>query len=160
MRNNGFFLVNFIIKTNQNEKPIFPPSASSDFLCLCLFIRLNLLLLQIQVQYQKLIHPPFLLPCIRSWLLPALPVMVKVEKSLALSKVKMSEWSSYSPEKQASKAEDMCKMVTKGKMPTKGFLKDHPEATLTPEQIATICNWSADSIRKITVITLYDCGSC
>ena len=64
-------------------------------------------------------------------------------KGLALSKVKMSEWSSYSPEKQASKAEAMCKMVTKGKMPTSGFLKDHPEAKLTQEQIATICNWSA-----------------
>ncbi len=68
-------------------------------------------------------------------------------KSMALSHVKMSEWSSYSPEKQASKAEDMCKMVTKGKMPTKGFLKDHPEAELTPEQIATICSWS-ESLNK------------
>jgi cytochrome c553 len=65
-------------------------------------------------------------------------------KAIALSKVKMSEWSAYSPEKQASKSEDMCNMVTKGKMPTKGFLKDHPEAALTAEQIATICNWSAE----------------
>jgi mono/diheme cytochrome c family protein len=65
-------------------------------------------------------------------------------KGMALSKVKMSEWSSYSPEKQASKAEAMCKVVTKGKMPPSGFLKDHPEAKLTPEQITTICNWSAD----------------
>jgi cytochrome c5 len=65
-------------------------------------------------------------------------------KSLALSHVKMAEWSSYSPEKQASKSDDMCKIVTKGKMPPKGYLKDHPEAALTPEQITTICNWSAD----------------
>jgi mono/diheme cytochrome c family protein len=68
-------------------------------------------------------------------------------KAMALSHVKMAEWSSYSPEKQASKAEDMCKMVTKGKMPPKGFLKDHPEAVLTPEQIATICSWS-ESLNK------------
>jgi cytochrome c553 len=68
-------------------------------------------------------------------------------KSMALSHVKMSEWSSYSPEKQASKAEAMCKMVTKGKMPPKGFLNDHPEAKLTPEQITTICNWS-ESLNK------------
>jgi hypothetical protein len=65
-------------------------------------------------------------------------------RAMALSHVKMSEWSSYSPEKQASKAEDMCKMVTKGKMPPRGFLKDHPEAKPTAEQIATICNWSAE----------------
>lgn len=68
-------------------------------------------------------------------------------KGMALAKVKMSEWSSYSPEKQASKAEDMCKEVTKGKMPTSGFLKDHPEARLTQEQIKTICDWSA-SLNK------------
>jgi hypothetical protein len=68
-------------------------------------------------------------------------------KGMALSHVKMSEWSSYSPEKQASKSEDMCKIVTKGKMPPKGFLKDHPEAVLTPEQIATICSWS-ESLNK------------
>jgi cytochrome c5 len=68
-------------------------------------------------------------------------------KGMALSHVKMSEWSSYSPEKQASKAEDMCKQVTKGKMPPKGFLKDHPEAQLTKEQIATICDWS-ESLNK------------
>ena len=68
-------------------------------------------------------------------------------KGMALSKVKMSEWSSYSPEKQAGKAEAMCKMVTKGKMPPSGFLKDHPEAKLTPEQVTTICNWSA-SLNK------------
>jgi len=65
-------------------------------------------------------------------------------KGMALAHVKMAEWSSYSPEKQADKAEAMCKMVTKGKMPPKGFLKEHPEAKLSPEQIATICSWSAD----------------
>lgn len=64
-------------------------------------------------------------------------------KALAQAKVKMEEWDSYSPEKQAAKAEDMCNMVTKGKMPPKGYLKDHPEKALTPEQIQAICDWSA-----------------
>jgi mono/diheme cytochrome c family protein len=68
-------------------------------------------------------------------------------KGMALAHVKMAELGTYSPEKLASKAEAMCKMVTKGKMPPKGFLKDHPEAQLTPEQVATICNWS-ESLNK------------
>lgn len=68
-------------------------------------------------------------------------------KGMALARVKMSELSTYSPEKLAGKAEAMCKMVTKGKMPPSGFLKDHPEAKLTQEQIATICDWSA-SLNK------------
>jgi mono/diheme cytochrome c family protein len=68
-------------------------------------------------------------------------------KSMALAHVKMAELGTYSPEKLASKAAAMCKQVTKGKMPPSGYLKEHPEAKLTPEQIATICNWSA-SLNK------------
>jgi mono/diheme cytochrome c family protein len=65
-------------------------------------------------------------------------------KGMALAHVKMAELNTYSPEKLAGKAEDMCKIVTKGKMPPKGYLNDHPEAKLTPEQVNTICNWSAE----------------
>ena len=65
-------------------------------------------------------------------------------KGMALARVRMSELSTYSPEKLAGKAEAMCKMVTKGKMPPKGFLNEHPEAKLTQEQVATICDWSAE----------------
>jgi mono/diheme cytochrome c family protein len=68
-------------------------------------------------------------------------------KGMALAHVKMAELDTYSPDKLASKAEDMCKMVTKGKMPPKGFLNDHPEAKLTPEQVAAICSWS-ESLNK------------
>ena len=68
-------------------------------------------------------------------------------KGMALAHVKMAELSTYSPEKLAEKAEAMCKIVTKGKMPPKGYLNEHPEAKLTQEQITTICNWSA-SLNK------------
>jgi mono/diheme cytochrome c family protein len=63
-------------------------------------------------------------------------------KSMALAHVKMQEWEKYSADKQADKAEAMCNMVKKGKMPPKGYVKDHPEAALTDAQIATICKWS------------------
>jgi mono/diheme cytochrome c family protein len=68
-------------------------------------------------------------------------------KGMALAHVKMAELNTYSPEKLAGKAEAMCKMVTKGKMPPNGYLKEHPETKLTPEQIATICSWS-ESLNK------------
>jgi len=38
---------------------------------------------------------------------------------MALMHLNLSNWDKYSPEKQASKAKDMCKMVTKDKMPPK-----------------------------------------
>jgi mono/diheme cytochrome c family protein len=68
-------------------------------------------------------------------------------KAMALSHVKMQDWDGYSSEKQAQKAAAICKMVTKGKMPPKGYLKNHPDAALTQDQIQKICAWS-ESLNK------------
>jgi len=65
---------------------------------------------------------------------------------MALAHVNLSNWDKYSPEKQASKAEAMCKMVTKGKMPPKKFKESHPEGVPTPAEIKTICDW-AESLK-------------
>jgi hypothetical protein len=63
-------------------------------------------------------------------------------KGMALSRVNLTKWDSYSPEKQADKAKAMCNMVTKGKMPPKGFKADHPDAVPTSEDIKIICDWA------------------
>ena len=63
-------------------------------------------------------------------------------KGMALSRVNFSNWDKYSPEKQTQKAEAICKVVTNRSMPPKGFVKSHPDAALTQEQIASICAWS------------------
>jgi cytochrome c5 len=68
-------------------------------------------------------------------------------KGMAMSHVNFSKWSEYTPEKQASKAESICKVVTKGSMPPKSFKKDHPEFVPTEAQIKSICDWSA-SLNK------------
>lgn len=62
--------------------------------------------------------------------------------SMALAHVNFTKWESYSPEKQASKAQAMCNMVTKSKMPPKGFRKDHPDAVPSTEDIKVICDWA------------------
>jgi hypothetical protein len=62
--------------------------------------------------------------------------------AMALSHVNLTKWAEYSPEKQAEKAEKMCNMVTKGKMPPKNFRKEHPDVLPTPEEVKTICDWS------------------
>jgi hypothetical protein len=62
---------------------------------------------------------------------------------MALSMVNLSYWDKYSPEKQASKANTMCKMVTKGKMPPKSYRKEHPDGLPTKDDIKIICDWAA-----------------
>jgi len=65
---------------------------------------------------------------------------------MAKSHLNLSEWDKYSPEKRADKARDMCSMVTKSKMPQKGYLNKHPEAAVSPEELKALCDW-AESIQ-------------
>lgn len=67
-------------------------------------------------------------------------------KGMAMAHVNLSKWDSYSPEKQIAKALDMCKMVSKGSMPPKGFRASHPDGVPTEKQIKTLCNW-ANSLK-------------
>ena len=62
---------------------------------------------------------------------------------MALMHLNLSNWDKYSPEKQASKAKDMCKMVTKDKMPPKSFRESHPDGVPSETEIKTICDWAA-----------------
>lgn len=64
-------------------------------------------------------------------------------KAMALSHLKLAQWSEYSAEKQADKAADICKMVSAGKMPPKGYLNNNPGAVLTKAQVDSICAWTA-----------------
>lgn len=69
-------------------------------------------------------------------------------KGLPLSLLNFSKWNELSSKKQASKAKSICNLVTKGKMPPKGFLEKHPEATLTKEEIKVLCDW-AESLKTV-----------
>jgi hypothetical protein len=62
---------------------------------------------------------------------------------MARSHINFSKWSDYSAEKQADKAKDMCKQLTKGSMPTKGWRKNNADAIPTQAEVNAICNWSA-----------------
>jgi hypothetical protein len=61
---------------------------------------------------------------------------------IALSHLNLSKWDTYTPEKQAAKAKDMCDMVSKGKMPPKKFKEQNPGFILTSDEIKLICDWS------------------
>jgi len=67
---------------------------------------------------------------------------------MALAHLNLSNWDKFSMEKQADKAKDMCKMVSKDKMPPKSFREKNPGGSPTQEEVKTICNW-AQSIRII-----------
>jgi cytochrome c5 len=61
---------------------------------------------------------------------------------MALSHLNLTKWDNFTAEKQGERAASMCNMVTKGKMPPKGFLEKNPGTVLTQDEIKTICDWS------------------
>ncbi|MCK9204870.1 MAG: heme-binding domain-containing protein [Bacteroidales bacterium] len=66
---------------------------------------------------------------------------------MAKSHVNFSKWDTYSTDKQADKASDICDMITKGKMPTKGWLKNNPDLAPQKRDIDKVCKW-ADTFKK------------
>lgn len=58
-------------------------------------------------------------------------------------------------EKQANKANDICKQVTKGKMPIGSFRKNNPEKVPADQEIKTICNWATAIQEKYGGRTTY-----
>ena len=63
-------------------------------------------------------------------------------KALAMAKLNFSEWNNYDPEKQVKKAEAICEKLSKGSMPPKSFVRDHPDKVPTAEQLDIICKWT------------------
>jgi hypothetical protein len=62
-------------------------------------------------------------------------------KKTAMSKLNFSNWDSYSPEKQAKKAREICNMLSLEKMPPKSYRKLHPGNIPTALQVDEICEW-------------------
>jgi hypothetical protein len=67
---------------------------------------------------------------------------------MALMHLNLSNWDKFSLEKQADKAKDMCKMVSKDKMPPKSFREKNPGAAPTKDEAKIICDW-ASSIQIV-----------
>jgi hypothetical protein len=66
---------------------------------------------------------------------------------MASSHINFSKWSTYKPEKQAAKAKDMVKVLTKEAMPPKKFRANNPDAVPTAAQLSVITNW-ANALNK------------
>jgi len=63
-------------------------------------------------------------------------------KLLALAKLNLSKWDTYTPEREAAKAKAMYNEVWKNNMPPKKFRKMNPRAIPTPEDVKTILEWA------------------
>jgi hypothetical protein len=60
----------------------------------------------------------------------------------ALARLNLTNWDKYSPDKQASKAQSICIMISKDKMPPATYRGTHPESVLTTDEIKTIYAWA------------------
>jgi len=63
--------------------------------------------------------------------------------ALAKSKFNFTKWNEYSAEELTALGQDIDKMVSKGKMPPKKFLKNYPDLKLSGAEKKTISNWAS-----------------
>jgi cytochrome c5 len=61
---------------------------------------------------------------------------------MSKTKLNLTEWANYSPEKQKEKAAKMYSELNKGAMPPKGAREKHPELIPTKEQVEAVKKWS------------------
>jgi hypothetical protein len=67
----------------------------------------------------------------------------------AKGKLNFTNWNDYSTARKISRLDAVCNMITKGKMPKKSFIKDHPDKALSPEEREMICKWTAEASDKL-----------
>jgi hypothetical protein len=66
---------------------------------------------------------------------------------MAMMHLNFDKWGTYNADKQADKAGDICKKVTKESMPPKSFRKDNPDKVPTAAEVKILCDW-ANSLSK------------
>jgi hypothetical protein len=66
---------------------------------------------------------------------------------MAKGKINFSGWDKYDSAKQVSKANAMCKELTKSAMPPKKWRANNPDNIPTKAEVDMICRW-ANSLKK------------
>jgi len=52
------------------------------------------------------------------------------------------KWNEYSPFMKVGKLNDICEIISKGKMPPEKYLNRFPEKKLTDAQVKILCTWT------------------
>jgi hypothetical protein len=67
----------------------------------------------------------------------------------AKGKLNFSNWNDYTAAKKVGKMDDICDVITKGKMPKKKYVSKHPEKKLSQAEIDLICKWAEQETKKM-----------
>ena len=113
----------------------------------------SLFLLSFQASAQDALKSPATLPDEVSKIVTAscTPCHSSEGGLMSKSKLNISEWANYSPEKQKAKAASIFSEINKGAMPPKMAREKKPELIPTAEQVDIIKKWAesfpADTIK-------------
>ena len=104
----------------------------------------SLFLLSFQASAQDALKSPATLPDEVSKIVTTSCTPCHTSQGGLMSKTKLNltEWVNYSPEKQKEKSAKMYSELNKGAMPPKGAREKHPELIPTKEQVEVIKKWS------------------
>ena len=66
--------------------------------------------------------------------------------------VSFSEWGKYSLRRQAHKLEEMCEQMQKGEMPLGSYVKGHPEAEVSSDDVKLVCDWATREHERLAAL--------
>ena len=61
----------------------------------------------------------------------------------------MSVWNTYDADKKRKKLDEVCDEITDGAMPIDQYLWLHRNANLSPDDVKTLCDWTAQEREKL-----------
>lgn len=61
-----------------------------------------------------------------------------------------SDWAQYSPREQQGMLKQMCREVKSGMMPLGSYLRLHGDATLSGEDVKTLCDWANAESQRLS----------
>jgi hypothetical protein len=67
----------------------------------------------------------------------------------ARSKLSLSDWGTYKPEKKASRLQEICEQVEQGDMPLASYVLIHPTARLSESDKQLLCDWAKQERERV-----------
>ena len=81
--------------------------------------------------------------------LPFASLLIERDVKAGRGQLNLSHWTQYNPFDRADLLDEMCQVISTGKMPLWQYRMTHPEARLSTADITAICDWSQHEATRL-----------
>jgi cytochrome c len=81
--------------------------------------------------------------------LPIASHLIERDVTEARGQLNLSRWTQYNPFDRADMLDKMCQLASSRKMAPWQYRMMHPDARLSPTDVATLCTWTQDEAARL-----------